>query len=81
MYSITRNADDSFHDKEAMFGWREKNHDVPLADVAIGHQRPDPACRQRKLLAIDEYMVTNEQRVLHGTGRNFKCLQDERDNE
>jgi hypothetical protein len=35
----------------------------------------------RELLAIHEYVVADEQRILHGTGGDLESLHDKRNNE
>ncbi len=81
MNLVSGNADDALHHEEALFLGRQEHHDVASPDVAVGQQRSQPARLGGKLLAVHEHVIPDEQRVLHRTGGNFKCLQDKRDDE
>src|ERR1019366_4444522 len=81
MNAIARDAHDPLHDKQPLLFWRQEHYDVVAADVAIRQQRPHPTRRWRELLPVHEYVVANQHRVFHGTGRNFKILQNKRHDE
>src|ERR1019366_416946 len=79
--AISRHAHDPFHHEQALFLRRQEHNNVVAADIAIREQRPHPKCRLGELLPVHEYVVADEQRVLHGTGGNLKRLEHERDDE
>ena len=81
MNVIAGNPDNAFYDIQARCFRRQEHHDVAKVDVAVGKQRANPVALGSKLNAIDEDMVTDQQRVLHGTGGDFERLYHECDDE
>src|SRR5271157_4399738 len=78
---VAGHAHNPFHHKQTLFLRRKKHNNVVAADVAIGHQWAHPPRWWRELLPDHEYVVADEQRILHRTGGNFKRLQNKRDDE
>ncbi len=72
---VARDAHDPFHDKQTLFLGRKEHNNVIAADVAVRQKRPQPMRRRRELLPVHEYVVADQQRVLHRTGGNLKRLQ------
>ena len=81
MNPIAWYADHAFHHVEPSFSGRKKHNNVLTPHFAIGKKRPHPFRGRRKLLTIYEYVVPDQQSVLHRTGRNLECLHDECDDE
>ena len=79
--SVSGNAHDPLHYVKVRLGRGEKYHDVSTMDPTIRKDGAHPTGSWRELHTIHKNVVADEQRVLHGGGRNFKCLNHEGDNE
>src|ERR1700688_4686455 len=62
---VTGNANDAFHYEESLLLGRQEYHDIVAARFAIRQQRPHPMGGFGELLAVDEYVVADEQGILH----------------
>jgi len=81
MDAISGNPDDPFHHVKARLSGRKKNHDILALYFPVGKQRPHPVGGRSEQDPVYEDMVADQQCVLHGTGGDFKGLQDEGDDE
>src|ERR1019366_793007 len=81
MNPVARNTHDAFDDVEAGPGWGDEDEDVAVRRLTIGNQLADPTGFWGQQHAVNEYVVPNEQGVLHRTGWNGESLQRESDNE
>ena len=83
MNPVAGHADDPLHHIHASRCRvrMQEDHDLAALRVAIGKQRPHPRSLGRKLDAVHEHMVADQQRVLHRTRRNLERLHHKRDDE
>jgi len=79
--AVSRDSDDALYHVQAGLSRGKKYNDVMAVNVPIGNQRTDEGGLRREYHPVHKNVVTDEQRVLHRTGRNLKCLQRERDDE
>ena len=59
----------------------QKHHDVASPHLTIRKQRSHPRSLRRKLNAVHEYVIADQQRVLHRTRRNLERLHHKCDDE
>ena len=81
MKAVAGDADDSLDHVKSGFGRRKKNNDIAVVYLAVRKNGAEPLRPRCELFAIYEYVVADQQRVLHRAGRNLKGLHDKGNDE
>jgi hypothetical protein len=78
---VARNPYDALDNVKAWLRRRKKYNDVAMAYLPVRQDGTKPPRPRRELLAVHKDVVADQQSIFHRTGRNLKCLNDERNDE
>ena len=76
VHAIAGDADDALDQEHIRIAGLEEDDDVAAVDGAVAHEGR-PVRGRRQIDAIDQDVIADEQRVLHGAGGDDEVLKDE----